>query len=251
MTVPTQPETPEQREARLLSRVSAQTRADYHELPPEKKEVALRVLEKSLDPAEVEARRKAYAAYTRVRASAKERAWQWGGDDVVKPEPPGAYGYCPLCGAPGVSRERRPAGNDTCGNGHTYPSRMSLVAPEDFDGCDRCARHETEAVRWRCYYEQLRDKVRPVFLQEGDDHCWRDLYTAETAALVGIKDWVPKVLGREEMLENGGRFVDCLLSGKHYPTTDEVRQENAALRGENERLKARIAALTAVVNPGE
>lgn len=33
------------------------------------------------------------------------------------------YGLCPTCGAPGASRERRPNGNDTCKNGHTYPSR--------------------------------------------------------------------------------------------------------------------------------
>lgn len=34
-----------------------------------------------------------------------------------------SYGFCPICGAPGVSRERRPNGNDTCQNGHVYPSR--------------------------------------------------------------------------------------------------------------------------------
>lgn len=35
------------------------------------------------------------------------------------------YGFCPMprCNAPGVTRERRPNGNDTCANGHTYPSR--------------------------------------------------------------------------------------------------------------------------------
>jgi hypothetical protein len=38
------------------------------------------------------------------------------------PYRPAPYGYCPLCGAVGVSRERRPDGNDKCANGHTYPS---------------------------------------------------------------------------------------------------------------------------------
>lgn len=33
------------------------------------------------------------------------------------------YGYCPVCGAKGVSRERRPGGYDICANGHTYPSK--------------------------------------------------------------------------------------------------------------------------------
>lgn len=33
------------------------------------------------------------------------------------------YGFCPICGAKGISRERRPNGNDRCGNGHTYLSK--------------------------------------------------------------------------------------------------------------------------------
>ena len=33
------------------------------------------------------------------------------------------YGYCPRCGLPVESRERRPDGNDRCKGGHTYPSR--------------------------------------------------------------------------------------------------------------------------------
>ena len=36
------------------------------------------------------------------------------------------YGKCPLCGAPGISRERQPNGNDKCSNGHTYPSRTAI-----------------------------------------------------------------------------------------------------------------------------
>ena len=32
------------------------------------------------------------------------------------------YGTCPKCGSPGVSRERRPNGNDKCERGHSYPS---------------------------------------------------------------------------------------------------------------------------------
>ena len=39
------------------------------------------------------------------------------------------YGYCPVCGAPGELRERRPNGNDTCTNGHEYPSRSALKRP--------------------------------------------------------------------------------------------------------------------------
>lgn len=33
------------------------------------------------------------------------------------------YGFCPVCGEPGETRERRPFGNDTCRLGHLYPSK--------------------------------------------------------------------------------------------------------------------------------
>lgn len=32
------------------------------------------------------------------------------------------YGYCPVCEAPGIARDRTPGGNDKCAGGHTYPS---------------------------------------------------------------------------------------------------------------------------------
>jgi hypothetical protein len=37
------------------------------------------------------------------------------------------YGYCLKCGSKGVSRERRPNGNDKCENGHTYPSASAIM----------------------------------------------------------------------------------------------------------------------------
>lgn len=39
------------------------------------------------------------------------------------------YGYCPQCGAPGKTRERRPFGNDRCTNGHTYKSADARTEP--------------------------------------------------------------------------------------------------------------------------
>ncbi len=36
------------------------------------------------------------------------------------------YGYCPKCGAKGVTRERRLNGNDICENKHIYPSRDAV-----------------------------------------------------------------------------------------------------------------------------
>jgi hypothetical protein len=45
-----------------------------------------------------------------------------------------SLGYCPRvgCGAPGVRRERRPNGNDTCEQGHEYPSREAMEQPTVF-----------------------------------------------------------------------------------------------------------------------
>ena len=42
---------------------------------------------------------------------------------------PSPYGFCPICGAPAVSRERCPDGNDVCERGHTYPSRDAVPEP--------------------------------------------------------------------------------------------------------------------------
>lgn len=36
------------------------------------------------------------------------------------------YGTCPECGAACAMRERRPGGNDTCVNGHVYPSSEAV-----------------------------------------------------------------------------------------------------------------------------
>lgn len=40
------------------------------------------------------------------------------------------YGFCPICGEPGTTRERRPNGDDACANGHRYFSRMALDAEQ-------------------------------------------------------------------------------------------------------------------------
>ncbi len=44
-------------------------------------------------------------------------------EDELVAEP---YGRCPMCGAPGISRERRLDGDDMCAKGHKYPSKAAL-----------------------------------------------------------------------------------------------------------------------------
>lgn len=39
------------------------------------------------------------------------------------------YGFCPECSSRGVVRERRVNGDDTCENGHKYPSISALKEP--------------------------------------------------------------------------------------------------------------------------
>lgn len=45
-----------------------------------------------------------------------------------KPNASSVYGRCPKCGQPGLYRERRLNGNDTCIAGHIYPSREAVSA---------------------------------------------------------------------------------------------------------------------------
>jgi hypothetical protein len=37
------------------------------------------------------------------------------------------YGYCPHCGSPSLTRERRPNGNDSCYGLHVYASNSTLT----------------------------------------------------------------------------------------------------------------------------
>jgi hypothetical protein len=67
----------------------------------------------AIDRSEAHALRQ-YAAAPTPPATAQED-----GRDAV-------YGYCPICGAKGAARERRPNGDDICANKHKYPSRSAI-----------------------------------------------------------------------------------------------------------------------------
>lgn len=59
----------------------------------------------------------------------------------------GLLGYCPDCGADGMSRERRPNGDDTCRNGHRYPTSHRLLHEPTQDQLDAYALgRRTEAL---------------------------------------------------------------------------------------------------------
>ncbi len=74
------------------------------------------------------------------------------------------YGYCPICGAIGVARERRPDGNDKCDEGHTYPSRDATAVRHDLPLrlAYEAARYQTDpmwAAKFRADAAQL-DEIR-------------------------------------------------------------------------------------------
>lgn len=48
---------------------------------------------------------------------------------AVPVEESAPYGYCPACGTPGITRERRPNGYDMCENGHQYLSVKAKTSP--------------------------------------------------------------------------------------------------------------------------
>lgn len=59
--------------------------------------------------------------------------------------------------------------------------------------------------------------VKEALSQQGDDVCWRDIYNAEVAAMVGV-DFDPELLPEDEFLGNCSHFYDCLKGGKPYRT---------------------------------
>jgi hypothetical protein len=93
------------------------------------------------------------------------------------------------------------------------------------------AANEIERLR------KLEVVVVRVLTQQGDDHCWRDVYT-EMAGLVGM-EFLPVVLDKPTMIRNCDHFVDCLLSGDHYVApsvaeTEKLRAQVAELKRESE-----------------
>lgn len=71
---------------------------------------------------------------------------------------PAPYGYCPTCGGLGLSRERRPNGNDRCENGHEYPSRSSVTSTLTFSPAES-EDLRLEVQRLRSINERLESQI--------------------------------------------------------------------------------------------
>jgi len=100
---------------------------NFMELPPEPSHVAAQA-EPSPAPMTPEKRR--WLLGQRPSAEEVEQFWEHVRSHKTQPEPSpvaAPYGFCPQCGAPGVSRERSPNGKTRCQSGHVYPSRDAVA----------------------------------------------------------------------------------------------------------------------------
>ena len=85
------------------------------------------------------------------------------------------YGYCPICGSPGKSRERRPNGNDKCHNGHTYPSHNATNVADwqkqEANGCE-LLRWAAKAVGYHVIEERSGGLAWTVEKEDGRRYPW-------------------------------------------------------------------------------
>ena len=79
-----------------------------------------KILKFSISYSEVEVKR-----YLKGEGITNVTLWPAFKDEPPIPKVEG-YGVCPTCMKPGISRERRPDGNDRCMSGHTYPSKSAI-----------------------------------------------------------------------------------------------------------------------------
>ena len=99
------------------------------------------------------------------------------------------YGFCPICGCAGTSREKRINGNDTCVSGHTYASKEAQLVETDgrckecmaYNGhLDYCSKDEQtdEQGRPMTYWGGMKDKheKRPPNCGTGYCSCIECIY---------------------------------------------------------------------------
>jgi len=149
------------------------------------------------------------------------------------------YGYCPNCGSKGVTRERRPNGNDSCEKGCIYPSATAVH--KDITGGEvECVQkmHELESPD----VEALK-RPEPVFEDEyspyrrcyerGKQLGWNDcLDHLHAQGYLSAK--LPKIDGLDEALEFMEKFIEEGVGGAENLNKDgcliRVRQAARAYR---------------------
>lgn len=86
----------------------------------------------------------------------------------------------------------------------------------------------TEIEQLKARIDELENGIKRVVTQEGDDLCWRDIYT-ELAKLVGIK-FVPQLMADPEKFAANCKAFDTSLrtGGKYVPIYVTASQKIAS-----------------------
>ena len=118
-------------------------------------------------------------------------------------EPARPYGFCPVCYYPGISRERRPNGDDYCTNGHGYPSKDALTVvevpeqPEQTPYPITYAEADKKRIETQMYLvSALCDRISRTF---------RELSTLETTEDAAYLAWD---VDTHELMESLGQFME-------------------------------------------
>ncbi len=129
-------------------------------------------------------------------------------------EPVAVYGYCPICGAEGVMRERRLNGYDKCAKGHTYPSSKATPPAQPAP--------VQEPVAWQVMVE---DEAMEEFSVKDAAHDW---CVQQKLAGSPYSYWIRPLYTTPTVQE----FV-CSTGLCHYKATSEKREcMNCAAFGE-------------------
>jgi hypothetical protein len=133
------------------------------------------------------------------------------------------YGYCPRCGALGITRERRPNGNDRCSNGHEYPTR---------DACKTNTGYLLAApAGWT---DQSCDIVQ-----------WLDITASETEHRAHVDgQFIPAV--REKLLHTAKRLREAssLIENLRKDTANAEAMRDSAMKANEELTAEKLCGVT-------
>ena len=154
--------------------------------------------------------------------------------------PTAPFGYCPTCGAPSVSRERRPNGNDRCKKGHAYPS-VKAVPPTPQGSADRA-----EELRGLSDYQLGRFRESLEAQASRVDWTFASLERADVELVEA--EWDRRCAEREaEKAEQREQLrlanIEAFDNGNH---AEEMEAERDAERARTEAAEAELERLRAI-----
>jgi hypothetical protein len=128
------------------------------------------------------------------------------------------YGRCPKCGSLGVMRERRPNGNDTCNEGHVYPSKDAVYAKTGV----------AKAPVIPAWMDEKALEIAKRFVYIGESQRMANLQVAITEALLEATDRAPKdTLAKENRALR--RMLCAVYAGSAAYMDDGEAQDNRTL----------------------